>query len=74
MTGVDETGLYPEKILVKTTYYLDGLCPTVPVHWPIWCEDGQVVHASVEKREGPFPFGSDRQSWLQSQGVLSGSP
>ena len=51
MTGVDETGLYPEKILVKSMYYLDELCPTVPVHLPVWCEDGQVVHASVEERE-----------------------
>ena len=47
MTGVDEMGLYPEKILVKSTYYLCGLHP---VHLPVWCEDGQVVHASVEER------------------------
>ena len=48
MTGVDEMELYLEKILVKSMYYLNELCPTVPVHLPIWCKDGQVVHASVE--------------------------
>ena len=51
MTGVDEAGLYPEKILVELMYYLNGLHPTVPVHLSVWCEDGQVVHASVEVRE-----------------------
>ena len=51
MTGVDEMGLYPEKILVELMYYLDGLHPTALVHLPIWCKDGQVVHASVEEKE-----------------------
>ena len=51
MTRVDEMGFYPEKILVKSMYYLNGLHPTMPVHLPIWCKDGQVVHASVEERE-----------------------
>ena len=43
-------GLYPEKIQVELICYLNGLYPTVPVHLPVWCEDGQVVHASVEER------------------------
>ena len=51
MTGVDEMGLYPGKILIELMCYLNGLCLTVPVHLPVWFEDDQAVHASVEGKE-----------------------